>query len=625
MRWTLDVILVACYAATSALGAFGAPPPLESSEAGRRVVEKLGSEAAGVVPQWAAAVVAESDIAAAPQELEVDAAAEEEAARVEKNALAEASVSEEQEEAFVAPPPAAPQAEEEAPAPAPADADEDGVRSFDVADAAIDEPPLLSPSRPGTRWCWWEAGFLVGSHGMLFYAASWFFQQMLYRDYEVKQRYVQVLFSATFAASANLLFLVLATLSGALTDGVQAVAWKVDYWTIIALTYIVLPACFVWSIMLIAGHTWRAAFTGIVLALPLFWYLIEILGRLIGLSLDSDAGLLASLSPDILIARMGVLGVSVVAMLSGFGAVNFPFRVTHTLLRPVSQQQVADVEQRLLQTVKLIAQRKLKFQELLRKQQDEAKLGPKKKRWWTGARNFVRPEGNIARRSLVALLRLPAMALECVCDAVAGDDPASVERKELETEVQALEVFSRELFVELDELVQARICELHARTNCGKVMNVLGWCCSAICVYKIAMCSVNLLLRRGRAEAEDPATRLLSFVFVHLRVGYLTFANTRQFIHRLLELFRILSTSVTSNSLVLLLSEVMAMYFCACVILTLKFVPRRDRADMLHLLGEVDLSYVHLHFDYIFLVSSVCTLGVFSLSAWLKKASQKFD
>merc|ERR1712039_993267 len=101
-------------------------------------------------------------------------------------------------------------------------------------------------------------------------------------------------------------------------------------------------------------------------------------------------------------------------------------------------------------------------------------------------------------------------------------------------------------------------------------------------------------------------------------VGFLAFANTRQFVQKLLAIFRMVSTSVTSNPLALLLTEIMAMYFAACVLLSLKFVPRRDRADLLALVGEVDLSFVHLHFDYVFLVSSLCTLGVFGLGSVLK-------
>merc|ERR1712051_914289 len=105
----------------------------------------------------------------------------------------------------------------------------------------------------------------------------------------------------------------------------------------------------------------------------------------------------------------------------------------------------------------------------------------------------------------------------------------------------------------------------------------------------------------------------------------LTFANTRQFIQRLLAVFRLVSTSVTSNSLALLLTEVMAMYFAACVLLILKFVPRRDRMDLLALLGDVDLAFVSLHFDYVFLISSSTSLAVFGLSSWIKNTPECKD
>jgi hypothetical protein len=354
------------------------------------------------------------------------------------------------------------------------------------------------------------------------------------------------------------------------------------------------------------------------IALPGFWYSIFLSGKLIGI--DS-----LSLSADVLMARVGVLGVTVVATLSGFGAVNFPFCSVHSLLRPVTQQQVLDVEQRLLRTIDLIV---VKKRQALGVQQDVARLAAKRK-WFDGPPSD-RPEemGKSFPRRLAA--RLWSM--------VVGDRNQTATLKRLRTEVLALESFSRELFVELDELIGARVCELQARTLLGKLMNVLGWICSAICIYKIIMSSVHLLRLEGfTAEADDPATRLLNLLLVYLHipldisywvpvlsmvfVGWLTFANTRQFVTRLLAIFRLVSTSVTSNSLALLLSEVMAMYFAACVLLTLRFVPRGDRVQLHQMLGEVDLSYVHLHFDYVFLVSSVCTIGIFSLGYWLKGKS----
>merc|ERR1719188_1071461 len=152
-------------------------------------------------------------------------------------------------------------------------------------------------------------------------------------------------------------------------------------------------------------------------------------------------------------------------------------------------------------------------------------------------------------------------------------------------------------------------------------MNFIGRSFSVVCVYKIVMCAANITLGRNTANSEDPATRLLDFCLDHFRipldasywvpvlslvfVGYLALANTRQFVQRLLAIFRRVSTSMTSNALALLMTELMAMYFAACVLLTLRFVPRRDRPELMAMLGgDVDLTFAHLHFDFIFLISS---------------------
>merc|ERR1719226_217384 len=88
-----------------------------------------------------------------------------------------------------------------------------------------------------------------------------------------------------------------------------------------------------------------------IAALPAFWYAISFSGTMLRFE---GAGFTA----EPLVARLGVFGIGVVAMLSGFGAVNFPYRSMHSLLRPVTHRQVADVEHRLQYTMKLITTRK---------------------------------------------------------------------------------------------------------------------------------------------------------------------------------------------------------------------------------------------------------------------------
>lgn len=444
---------------------------------------------------------------------------------------------------------------------------------------------------------------LVISHVGVFVAAGWFFDRLLYRDYEVNQRYIQVLFALTFTASTSMLVLLVSELTGTLEHRLWAIAWKFDHWTLIALAYVVLPACCVWSTVCSIWSGSRAlALICSVCVLPAFWYVVYLSGRMI--HIDS-----LGLTPDLLMARVGVLGVTVVAMLSGFGAVNFPYRTIHSFVRPVTQQQMADIEQRLLRTMQLIATKKR--QERILKHEAAH-----------------RRRGKYSGRFVASLFR----AFEAAASMVGGSGALASLRR-LQQEIQALEAFSSELFLELDELVRARLSELKAQSLVGSALNALGWCCSGVCVYRIATSSARLVLRHG-TQGEDPATRLLTLILVYLGVpldvsywapllslvfvGYLTFANTRGFIHQLLVLFRMVSTSITSNALALLLSEVMAMYFAACVLLMLRFFPAKDRAELSAVIGEVDLSWVHLHFDYVFLISSSCSAAVFGISSWLK-------
>lgn len=481
-------------------------------------------------------------------------------------------------------------------------------------------PSSESPTTSTWRWC--TVVVLVVLHAAFFKGAWWFFARLLYRDYEVKHRYIQALFAATFAASSALFVLLLSTMAGALDPEVRAEAWKIDHWALIVLAYVVLPACFVESaVRSMFGGSRRLAGLCAAAALPPFWYAIFLSGTLIHLESTE-------LSADVLMARIGILGVSVVAMLAGFGAVNFPYRSMHSFLRPVTQQQVADVEQRLLRTMKLIAGKK---RQELTVQQEEARLKAE-----LNSRQLA-AEG---RRGLFKRLGDAWEGAKEAAAALVGGGAAAEkerERRRLRTEIQAYEAFSCELFTELDELIRERLRELQARTPVGRVMNVLGSVCSTICVYKIAMASFNLLLRKGNAQNDDPATRLLSVLLVYLHVpldisywvpilslvfvGYLSFMNLNSFIRRLLAVFRMVSTSVTSNALALLLSEVMAMYFAACMLLTLRFVPKGDRADLLALVGEVDLSFVHLHFDYVFLVSSLCSVAGLGLGSVLRGQS----
>lgn len=58
------------------------------------------------------------------------------------------------------------------------------------------------------------------------------------------------------------------------------------------------------------------------------------------------------------VSRIGVVGVTVMAILSGFGAVNFPFTSMTYFIHPVTQNDVINNERKLMQTMDMILAKK---------------------------------------------------------------------------------------------------------------------------------------------------------------------------------------------------------------------------------------------------------------------------
>ena len=54
------------------------------------------------------------------------------------------------------------------------------------------------------------------------------------------------------------------------------------------------------------------------------------------------------------ISRIGVIGVTFMAVLSGFGAVNYPYVTMTYFMVPVSDSKVQAVERRIMQTMDMI-------------------------------------------------------------------------------------------------------------------------------------------------------------------------------------------------------------------------------------------------------------------------------
>ena len=64
------------------------------------------------------------------------------------------------------------------------------------------------------------------------------------------------------------------------------------------------------------------------------------------------------LSVETCISRVGVVGVTVMALLSGFGAVSYPYTSMAMFMRSVTTSDVHQLEKKLLQTFEMIVAKK---------------------------------------------------------------------------------------------------------------------------------------------------------------------------------------------------------------------------------------------------------------------------
>ena len=91
-----------------------------------------------------------------------------------------------------------------------------------------------------------------------------------------------------------------------------------------------------------------------------------------------------------------------------------------------------------------------------------------------------------------------------------------------------------------------------------------------------------------------------------------------------LQLFAAWSSSVSSNSVVLLLAQVMGMYFTSYVLLMRMNLPPKYRTVITEVVGgDVQFNFFHRWFDVIFVVSALVSIGVLVVLAKTKTSATR--
>lgn len=190
------------------------------------------------------------------------------------------------------------------------------------------------------------------------------------------------------------------------------------------------------------------------------------------------------------ISRVGIIGVTVMALLSGFGAVNAPYTCMTYFLKPITETSIANMYKKVKQNQSMIASKKLKYQQL----EDELNRS-------AFTRSYESPS-NIFHRFLNSVSN--------------SNTHVKNQMDELTNEIYELEEFSKYLEIEYKEQIYWKERADYSKTLQGKYFNVLGYFFSIYCVWKIFISAVNIIF--NRVGKVDPVTKLIEIAVKHM--GY---------------------------------------------------------------------------------------------------------
>ena len=439
------------------------------------------------------------------------------------------------------------------------------------------------------------------------------FTRWLLVEYDARATVIS-LFVVNLTTCLSMLSIIVCEIQSIFTHSVRTTVWEFDVAVLCCTLLIGLPM-HIWVTLFRTrfGFSKRYALLAACVQIVYLWLFFKI-GDYFPV-IDASAGA-PSHWKDEIVGRIGVVGVTAVGILSGFGTVNTPFRWLRYFTPIFSDADMKLIERRLHHTINMIAlkKRRLKKMQLRRQIQD----------------SHSQINGN--ERSLVSRLccRL------CIGRRVNPEDLRIAQSAGLlQQELAALQPLCSELFLEIHGMRLSRRRVRLSKTLYGRLLNLLGHVLFIYCIFKTLNAFVNIVLARDRTI--DPITKFLvrlcyvtniqldqatiEFWTQHLSfgmIGVVVFSNVRGFLNTVGKMFTsFTSGAVSADLLGLVLAWVMGMYFLSQILLMRMQIPEKYRGIVSSL--PVNFQFFYKWFDQIYLCSIVAT----AVTLWVLKKSSK--
>ncbi|EXJ90354.1 hypothetical protein A1O1_03453 [Capronia coronata CBS 617.96] len=427
----------------------------------------------------------------------------------------------------------------------------------------------------------------------------------------IARRIAAITFSSTIALSAVLTELLLCEISNSFNATARNIALQATVVSLLGLLVVAIPLLGISSVVSKSGYKFRGEGKSRV---RLAW-LLEIVGYAVFLFGFWAIGALLPASPSITesisssdglfqacLDRLGITGVSLMALLSGFASVSAIWQTFGPRTRLVAETDINRKQAGLDATVDMIAEKKGRLRALLRKSADAPTQG-----FWGRTVGSIR--GNTDTQ----------------------------EKQTLEMETSGLETMASSLETSLTILRARRADQLRATTAWGRMSLVFSYVFSCYCVYRICTTTVNIgrrLLSSVPATSPhtDPVTATIALFARHVypsldqaswaqQISFLlsgamllaSFSAVTQTFH-LFARFMPRVLHATKTNFALLISQISGMYVISSALMLRGMMPKEVGSVINSALGAglLEPAWVQRWFDGFFMLAVVVTgLGIF--------------
>ncbi|MCJ1415308.1 hypothetical protein MMC32_001640 [Xylographa parallela] len=411
-------------------------------------------------------------------------------------------------------------------------------------------------------------------------------------------------FSTTIALAAVLAELVLCEISDTINPAARGIALRITVFLLLILLIIIIPSLEIHSIISAAGWkytgrdsgrlklAWIFHFAGLTLWLLGFWWSGQmLLARHHHENSENSHGY----GVDTIVEHVGVIGISLMALLSGFASVSSPWQNFGARPKPVSESAIARKQAGLDATNDMLATKRSRLRALHRKMSDAPAEGFLQK-----AMGSFRGNTDVA------------------------------ERKSLEFEISGLENMALSLSTHVS-LLQARLYQQRrARTPLGRLLIAASFIFSIYCVYRILTTSLTAIRRSLSSPGHlfigsDPINNILALLVKHYdshldreawtrQISFLlsgimlfaSFSSVLQTFHFFARFTPSLLKALQAN-LPLIVAQVCATYVISVALLLRGIMPGELISERLKELGGTDMQWVDGWFEAWFLGGAVIT------------------